>query len=123
MSSTVTFPTHEDRHLQLSLLSELGAGGNQSPIPPDALSKLDIVNIRIFTRTVQWCLRQDDADSKVALKTICEQITDCPNVLANVQYFLPLISEYLHIQDRSAGAREHLISLTEKSLEVLSKLD
>ncbi|MBS0653441.1 MAG: hypothetical protein JSR39_07960 [Verrucomicrobia bacterium] len=123
MSFTITLATHEDRQRQLRLLSQWGAGENQSPIPSEALSEMDIVNIQLFTRTVQWCLRQDDADSRVALETICEQIIDCPNVLANVQYFLPLISEYLHVQDRSTNAREHLINLTERSLEVLSKLN
>lgn len=122
MSTVVTFATYEERQLQLRLLSQSGTGGAQSPIPSETLSERDIVNIEIFTRTLQWCLRQDDQDSKVALETICEQIVDCPNVLANVQSFLPLISEYLHIADRSEAAREELVKLTNRSVEVLSKL-
>ncbi|MBS0605462.1 MAG: hypothetical protein KF898_00235 [Parachlamydiales bacterium] len=122
MSQTVTFTTfnHREEHFDLTLRS---AGDFEDPgIPHETLSKQDVVNIALFTKTVQWCLRQDDVDSKLALETMCEQIVDCPNVLANVQYLLPLISEYLHVAERSPAAREELIRLTDRSLEVLTKL-
>lgn len=122
MSQTVTFTdfNHREEHYELNLRS---AGDFEDPaIPHDTLSERDVVNIALFTKTVQWCLRQDDVDSKLALETICEQIVDCPNVLANVQYFLPLIADYLHVTERSAAAREELIRLTDRSLEVLTKL-
>jgi len=122
MSQTVTFTTfnHREERFDLTLRA---AGDSEDPaIPHETLSEQDVVNIALFTKTVQWCLRQDDVDSKLALETICEQIVDCPNVLANVQFFLPLISEYLHVEERSSDARRELICLTDRSLEVLTKL-
>jgi hypothetical protein len=121
MSTTVTFTAFNNReeHYDLSLRYE---GGFEDPaIPHETLSERDVANIALFTKTVQWCLRQDDEDSKLALETICEQIVDCPNVLANVQYFLPLIADYLHVIEKSSAAREELIRLTDRSLEVLTK--
>lgn len=95
---------------------------DEQVIPPETLALRDVMNLTLFTRSVQWCLKKDDEDSKIALESLCEQIVDCPNVLANVQYFLPLISEYLHDADRSSTARRELIQLTDRSLEVLTKL-